>query len=147
MLFNFQEHVQKAENFIKEVSVELETPNDHAHAGRVLTAVLHSLRDMITPQESLHLISQLPLYVQAAYVHAWHMPAKPKRLKALNDFLMDVKEQARMTGEKDFGDIENTKKEVEAVFRVLKRHVSEGEMSDVKDQLPEGIAMLLQAEK
>jgi uncharacterized protein (DUF2267 family) len=143
MLFNFQEHVQNAQGFLKEVAVELETPDNLAHAGRVLTAVLHSLRDMIMPQESLHLISQLPLYIQAAYIHDWHIPDKPKRLKSLNDFLWDIKEQAKFTAATDFGDIENTRKEVEAVFRVLKRHISEGERCDVKDQLSEEIASLL----
>jgi uncharacterized protein (DUF2267 family) len=143
MLFNFQEHVQKAQAFLNEVADELQMPNEIAHAGRVLTAVLHSLRDMITPQESLHLISQLPIYIQGVYVHGWHMPDKPKRLKVLNDFLLEVKGQAGNTAGKDFGDIENTKKEVESVFRVIKKHISQGELKDVKSQLPVEIAELL----
>ncbi|MFN3404994.1 MAG: DUF2267 domain-containing protein [Cytophagaceae bacterium] len=144
MLFNYQEHIQKAQEFLMEVAVELGMPDDHAHAGRVLAAVLHGLRDVITPQESLHLISQLPLYIQGVYVHGWHIPEKPKRLKTLNDFLMNIKEQARLTAGRDFGDIDNTQKEVEAVFRVIARHVSEGEIKDVKAQLPEEIANLIE---
>ena len=146
MLFNYNKHVQKSQEFVQEVARELETPDNIGHAGRVLTAVLHCLRDMITPRESLHLISQLPVFVQAAYIHGWHMPEKPKRRRALNEFLMDVKEQARQTANRDFGDIHNTRKEVEAVFRVLKRHISEGEIKDVKSQLPEEIGCLLEKE-
>lgn len=146
MLFNFEEHVQKAREFLLEVCDELETPYDEEHAGRVLVAVLHSLRDMLIPQESLHLISQLPLYIQAVYVHTWHIPDKPKRLKTLDDFLLNVKEQAGSTAERDFGKLGNTRREVEAVFRVLKRHVSEGELKDVRGQLPQGIAELLLAD-
>lgn len=144
MIFNYQEHIQKSQEFLKEVANELETPDDLGHAGRVLTAVLHSLRDMITPQESLHMISQLPIFVQAAYIHGWHMPDKPKRLRELNDFLMDVKEHAGQTAMRDFGDINNTKKEVEAVFCVLKKHVSRGELEDVRSQLPEEIGCMLE---
>jgi uncharacterized protein (DUF2267 family) len=145
MIFDFQRHTQNATIFLKEVAIELNTPDDLAHAGRVLSAVLHCLRDMITPQESLDLISQLPLYIKAVYVNGWKIPQKPHRLKKLEDFLLSVKSHAGQTAEKDFGDIANTRKDVEAVFRVIKKHVSAGELKDVKSQLPEEIAFLLKA--
>jgi uncharacterized protein (DUF2267 family) len=145
MLFDFQKHSQRAGAFLNEIALELETPNDTAHAGRVLTSVLHCLRDMITPQESLDLISQFPLYIKSIYVDGWRIPEKPHRLKKLEDFLMSVKSHAGQTQEKDFGDIENTKKEVEAVFKVIKKHISAGELKDIKAQLPGEIAMLLKA--
>jgi uncharacterized protein (DUF2267 family) len=145
MLFDFERHTQNATSFLREIATELENPNDLAHAGRVLSAVLHCLRDMITPQESLDLISQLPLYIKAVYVNGWRIPEKPNRLKKLDDFLLSVKTYARQTAEKDFGDIANTKRDVEAVFRVIKKHVSSGELKDVKSQLPEAIAELLKS--
>ena len=145
MLFDFERHTQNATSFLKEIAIELESPEDLAHAGRVATAVLHCLRDMITPQESLDLISQLPLYIKAVYVNGWKIPEKPNRLKKLGDFLLSVKAHAGLTAEKDFGDIANTKRDVEAVFRVLRKHVSPGEIKDVKSQLPEEIAALLKS--
>jgi uncharacterized protein (DUF2267 family) len=145
MLFDFQRHTQNATSFLKELAIELENPEDLGHAGRVLSAVLHCLRDMITPQESLDLISQLPLYIKAVYVNGWRISEKPNRLKKLDDFLLSVKVYAKQTAEKDFGDIANTKRDVEAVFRVIRKHVSPGEIKDVKSQLPEAIAELLKS--
>jgi uncharacterized protein (DUF2267 family) len=143
MLFDFQKHTQRASAFLDEIARELGTPDDTAHAGRVLTSVLHCLRDMITPQESLDLISQFPLYIKSIYVEGWKIPEKPHRLKKLEDFLTSVKSYARQTQERDFGDIENTQKEVEAVFRVIKKHISSGELKDIEAQLPGEIATLL----
>jgi uncharacterized protein (DUF2267 family) len=142
MLFDFQKHTQRGSAFLNEIAQELGTP-DIAHAGRVLTSVLHCLRDMITPQESLDLISQFPLYIKSIYVDGWKIPEKPNRLKKLEDFLMSVKGYSAQTQERDFGDIANTQKEVEAVFRVIKKHISIGELKDIEAQLPSEIAMLL----
>lgn len=144
MLLNFQKHEQKATEFLKEVARELGTPEDTGHAGRVLTAVLHALRDKITPEESLHLISQLPLYIKAIYIDGWKLSKTPVRMKNLQEFLSDVRVQAKLTADKDFGaDMDSTKTEVEAVFRVIKKHVSEGELKDVKSQLPKELVEML----
>ena len=143
MLFDIQKHSQHAREFLREVAKELGTPDDMNHAGRVFTSVMHSFRDMFTPEESLQMISQLPLYVRAVYIDGWKIGRHPRRLKRLDDFLNDVQFNCKNTASRDFGTLENTKREVEAVFRVIKRHVSEGEIKDVKSQLPTEIQELI----
>jgi uncharacterized protein (DUF2267 family) len=145
MLFNFQKHAQNANLFIKEIALELDVPDDTAHAARVLTAVLHALRDRITTDESLHLIAQLPMYIKAVYVDGWKPSKQLTKLKTLDEFLAEVRSQSARTARRDFQDWEATKNEVEAVFRVIKRHVSQGEINDIISQLPEEIAELLYA--
>lgn len=145
MLFNFQKHAQNATVFLKEVAQELETPDDLAHAGRVLAAVLHALRDRITTEESIHFISQLPMYIKAVYIEGWKVSKSTPKIKRVEEFLADVRSQTERTAGIDFGDFKNTKKEVEAVFRVVRKHVSEGEINDVKSQLPKEIAELWEA--
>jgi uncharacterized protein (DUF2267 family) len=142
---NFQKHEQQATAFLKEVAAALETPEDLAHAERILTAVLHTLRDRLTPQESLDLISQLPLYIKALFIEGWNIPEKVKRLKSPEEFFDEVRKQAPRTAGRDFGSDESTQKKVEAVFHVLHQHISEGEINDVKAQLPNPIAELLEA--
>lgn len=145
MLFNFQKHQQNATLFLKEVAAELETPEDLDHAGRVLVSVLHALRDRITAEESVHFISQLPMYIKAVYVEGWKFSKPAKKVKKMEEFLADVRSQTERTADRDFGDFKNTRKEVEAVFRVIRKHVSEGEINDVRSQLPEEIGELWEA--
>lgn len=144
MLFNFQKHAENANLFLKEVALELDAPEDLDHAGRVLVAVLRTLRDRITTEESLHLISQLPMYIKAVYVDGWKPTKTLSNIKSVDDFLREVRSVAGRTAEADFSDYETTKNEVEAIFRVLRRHVSEGEIEDIKSQLPVEIAELLE---
>lgn len=143
MLFDYQKHEEHSRLFLKEIAIELGSPKDSGHASRVLTAVLHALRDHITVTESLHLIAQLPLYIKAVYVDCWKSSTHSKS-KSLEDFLLEVKKKSDRTAMKDFKNPEVTKEEVEAVFRVIKRHVSAGEIEDIKSQLPIKIAELLE---
>lgn len=142
MILNFDSYTQKAQEFVKEVATELGNPEDTGHAGRVLTAVFHSVREMITPEESMHLIAQLPMYIKAVYVDNWKISGKQGSIRSQEEFLEKLREKTGRTAERDFGNDEMAMQKVEAVFNVLKRHVSEGEINDIKAQLPEPLAEL-----
>ena len=60
MALNFENYSQKAYEFVKEVAKALSNAEDTEHAGRVIVPVFHAIRDVITPEESMHLIAQLP---------------------------------------------------------------------------------------
>jgi uncharacterized protein (DUF2267 family) len=142
MEHHFEGYVQEGNRFLKKLAEELGSPGDQGHAFRVLQAVFHAIRDRITPQESLHLISELPMAIKALYVNSWKIHDKPKKYETKAEFL-DVVCNSILTAEIDFGS--SAEKEVRAVFRVLKSYVSEGEMNHVKGQLTAEIAELLEA--
>jgi uncharacterized protein (DUF2267 family) len=142
MILNFESYSQKATEFVREIATELGNPEDTEHAGRVIQAVFHSIRDIITPEESLHLISQLPMYIKAVYVDKWKISAQQGNIRSLEEYLTDLREKAGRTAERDFGNDETAMQKVEAIFNVLKRHVSEGEIEDIKAQLPQPLAEL-----
>ena len=142
MVLNFESHSQKANEFVKEVANELGNPEDTGHAGRVLRSVFHATRDMITPEESMHLISQLPMYMKAIYVDNWRISGKQGTIRSMEEFLADLRQKAGRTADRDFGADEMAMQKVEAVFNVLKRHVSGGEIDDIKAQLPQPLAEL-----
>ncbi len=143
--FNFGKHQQHATAFLKEVANELNN-SDLDQAGRILITILHTLRDRISPQESLDLISQLPIYIRAAYTDGWRLTDKVERSKTREGFFNNVKKHAVAgINTSDFGNDEDVEAKVRAVFRVLERHVSEGEVKHLKGQLPEPIAELLEA--
>jgi uncharacterized protein (DUF2267 family) len=142
---NFQRYEQEGRSFLAEVARELEAPEDLAHAQRVFTAVMHTLRERITPEEWLDLISQLPRYIKTLCIEGWRISGKVNRLKTQEEFLQEVRGQLPRTAGRDLGDIQSTRKKAEAVFHVLHQHVSEGELKDIKAQLPDTLAELLEA--
>lgn len=142
MILNFESHSQKAHEFVKEVATELGNPEDTGHAGRVIRAVFHTIRDMVTPEESMHLIAQLPMYIKAVYIDNWRMSAGQATLRTQEEMLADLRKNAGRTAERDFGNDEMAVQKVEAIFNVLKRYVSAGEINDIKAQLPEPLAEL-----
>ena len=114
MAVRIEEYVLKGREFIGQVATALQKPDDIDHANQVTVSVLHALRNLLTPEESLHLIAQLPLYIKAAYVDGWHYDEEKKS-------------KSRRT---------IPPQEVEAVFSVLEKYVGVGEMQHVVAQLP-----------
>lgn len=141
---NFEKYALEGNEFIKQVAVALNRPEDKDYAYRVTTAVFHALRDRITPEESLHLISQLPMFLKAVYVEGWKLSETPKKFESADEFLEEIRHQNKRSADKDFADDEVGIEAILTVFSVLKKHISAGEMNDVRDQLPKGIAELWQ---
>lgn len=133
---NFNKYAQKSNEFLKEVANELQMPEDMGKAMRIMRAVLHSLRDRIPPQESLQLISQLPMYIKAIYVEGWKWTPHGNNVRKIDDFVVSVIQHDGVSGQYDFADADQTEEYIRGVFRVLQRHVSEGEIADVVSTLP-----------
>jgi len=138
---NFEQHAPEANKFIRELAESLERNHDTDHAYRVLRSVLHTLREVITPEESLHLISQLPLIIKGVYVDGWRLSAK-SRIKNTDDFLNFIREQNPSLAARDFGNDDTAKHYVHCVFDSLKRHVSTEEIQHIIDQFPMELAEL-----
>ncbi|WP_423147817.1 DUF2267 domain-containing protein [Rubrolithibacter danxiaensis] len=123
------------------MATELGASDDMEHAFRVTQAVFHGLRDRITIEESMHLISELPMALKAMYVNEWNISKKRNDSSTLHEFLKEISNETR-TAEIDFGS--NPKEEAPAVFRVIRNCVSQGEMEHVKGQLTPEIAELME---
>ena len=142
----FEEHQNDARKFVKEIAIELEKPEDLQGAIRKMTAVLHTIRDMITIQESLHLISQLPLYIKGLYVSDWHLGEK-KKIKDKNEFIDQLISQNAQTGVSDFGLDEIAMGTVKGIIRVLRNHISQGQIDDIVAQFPKALKDIWQPEE
>jgi uncharacterized protein (DUF2267 family) len=131
----FEQYVNEGRKFVNEVSQELGNPADTDRAERVMTSVFHTLRELISPEESLHLISQLPMLIKAIYVNGWHLNTK-NRIRSMDEFIECLMLQNPRTAAQDFGNDQRAKEQTKAVLRVLKRHVSQGEIQHIIDQFP-----------
>ncbi len=139
---NFEKYAEKGNIFLKELAQELGEPENKKKAGRVLKAVLRALRNRLTHEESMHLLAQLPMAIKAVYVDGWKLSKTPEKIKHVEEFIEEVMKYDTPRGEVDFKDKDEAVKAIKAVFRVIKRHVSDGEAQDVEAELPKRLKEL-----
>lgn len=124
----FDKTVQTTNIWLKEIADDIGP--DRRRAYHALGAVLHALRDRLTLEEAAQLGAQLPLLVRGIYYHEWRPTEQPKRVRHLDDFLALV--------DAGLGEIKPIDPEdaSRAVFKVLDRHISRGEIDQVRQSLP-----------
>jgi uncharacterized protein (DUF2267 family) len=131
----FDKGVEKANLWIKDLTRELDA-TDPRQAYRVLRAVLHALRDRLGVDEVADLAAELPLVIRGVYYEGWRPSGKPLKGRRPEDLL------ARVRAELQGADDAQARLAVQAVLRVMERHVSGGELSDVKQCMPAPIREL-----
>lgn len=131
-----EKFISEQNEFMKELSANLGHKEDERQVERVLRATLHILRERLTIQQSLHLLSQLPAFLKLMYIEGWKYHDKPARFRSIEDFKEAVKEEQFHLGEREFDWSEPTEKIVTVVIDTLKKYLSEGEISDMLAALP-----------
>lgn len=132
---------EEANSFFTKVARECGNPQDTSHAFRVTRAVLHTLRDRISIEESMHIISNLPMILKGMYVDGWNINQK-NRIDTLDQFLDQVREHSPGDPGRDFGGKQTARNTVKAVLHVLRKYIDEGEIRHIKQQLPDGVSIL-----
>jgi uncharacterized protein (DUF2267 family) len=125
----FDSTIHTTNQWLHELNEELIWLDRH-RTFHVLRAVLHALRDRLSVDAAAALGAQLPMLVRGFYYEGWHPSGKPLKDRKKSEFLAHVaaelKEDARLDPE------EVTR----AVFRLLARHVSTGEIEGIKQTMP-----------
>jgi uncharacterized protein (DUF2267 family) len=111
---------------------------DRHRAYHAFRAVLHALRDRLPVPEAAALGAQLPMLIRGFYYEGWHPGGKPVKERKLEEFLAHI---GRELGD---GPTAEPQQVARAVFRVLARHVTAGEIEGIKHVLPEEIRALWQ---
>jgi uncharacterized protein (DUF2267 family) len=125
----FSNTLQKTHLWLKELMEELWWEDQH-RAYLALRATLHALRDRLTVDEATHLGAQLPMLIRGFYYEGWSPAGKPVKERHKEEFFTHVKEY--FTREEDV----DAEKIVRAVFKVLSKRITEGEIEDIKHILP-----------
>lgn len=105
-------------------------------AYQVIRAVLHALRDRLSPDVAAHLSAQLPMLVRGIFYEGWDPTTTPQRM-SLSEFLGRVEEEAGLKGTTEAEDA------TRAVMAVLWDEVGEGTMEHLMSVLPRDFAVLL----
>ncbi|ADE16237.1 conserved hypothetical protein [Nitrosococcus halophilus Nc 4] len=131
----FDSTLQKTSLWLNDLMMEMGWKDRHK-AYSTLRAVLHVLRDRLMVDEAVDLGAQLPMLVRGFYYEGWRPAGKPLKYRHKEEFLNYVTEKYR--------GLEGTEQEraVSAVFKVLSKHVTGGEIEEVRNQLPEEVRAL-----
>lgn len=100
-----------------------------------LRAVLHALRDRISVDDSAHLAAQLPMLIRGFYYEGYHPAGKPLAERKKAEFLAHVAAECS-------DESRNDGRVTQAVFQVLAKHVTPGEVQKIKGVLPPEIRSL-----
>jgi uncharacterized protein (DUF2267 family) len=139
MAVNFNKYAEEGNIFMKNLAEKLNHPDEINRTGIIYRAVTHTLRDSITIGESLNLIAQLPMFLKAIYVDDWKYREKPLRLSSIEEFKDEVKKRQELYGENRFNWEKPTDEIIKTVLGEIQNYVSQGEIQDIKSQLPQEI--------
>ena len=143
MANTFEKDYREANHFIKALALQLGTPNDTDHALRILQSVFKELRRRIIPDESLHIISQLPLMLKGMYVDGWNINEPLSEAKTFHEFLNEIRDNTGKSDDPDFANEELARKKIMIVFKELKKYIPDNELDQLRDELPTDVAKMV----
>ena len=142
MGLNFNQFAKEANTFLKAYAAELNLGKDADKAGRILSSILHGLREVISTEESLQLIAQFPMFLKAIYVNGWSGKTKIK-VKSLEDFIDLIRDFNGVTSVVDFESDEIAENYIKSTFIILRKYISLGELKDIRTVLPKDLKFLI----
>ena len=133
----FDKTLQTTHIWLDEIMAEIGP--DRQLAWKVLSTVLHKLRDRLPVEAAAHLGAQLPLLVRGVYYDQFQPARQPSDCKRIEEFKAEVA--------KWLSDVRPIDPDaaVRAVFRVLSHHLDPGQIAKVQAILPESIRSFWQA--
>lgn len=129
--------IEKTRLWTRELAEILGRPDDPHYAFRVLRSFFHTLRDRLPLEEAVHLAAQLPELLRGVWYEGWRPDTTPLAYHDRDTFLSLLADEARLAGETEAAFA------VEAVVRVMRSHLSPGELDKVAKALPQEVAHLL----
>ena len=127
--------VSKTNEWLERLCREMNT-DDRQHAYVLLRAVLHTLRDRIGPEVSVHLAAQLPLLVRGIFYEGWDPGTTPQKL-TLDEFINRIEREANLRS------AAQAASGARAVMQVLWDELAPGTVDHVRAVLPDEFAVLV----
>jgi uncharacterized protein (DUF2267 family) len=132
----FDTTIQKTHTWLNFLMNELDWQNHPHKAYLALRTVLHALRDRLTVEEAIQLGAQLPMLIRGFYYEGWTLTGKPIKERHEEEFLDHVQKAFKNEG------MINARSATRAVFKLLDRQISKGEIEDIKHILPKPLQKL-----
>jgi uncharacterized protein (DUF2267 family) len=133
-LGTFEHTIEITHTWLNDLMERLDWRDKH-RAYLALRAVLHALRDRISTDDASHLAAQLPMLIRGFYYEGYHPSGKPLADRKKSDFLAHVAVECS-------DESRNDGRVTQAVFQVLAKHITPGEVEKIKGALPPDIRSL-----
>ena len=130
----FDHTLQETNGWLHEIAEQMGNPHKQM-AYHALRGVLFALRDRLTVDEVFNLAAQLPMLIRGLYFEGYKVAGKPEKFHA-EEFLARVHQELQKAGPA------NPEKAMRAVFTILDRHVTAGELDDIRAGLPQDVRRL-----
>ncbi len=130
----------KTHDWLKDVNTELHW-EDYHKSWQALRAVMHALRDRLPMEEAVDLGAQIPMIIRGLYYEGWRPFDTPIKVRHLEDFLQMVEQEFGPDPSVDPLSI------TEAVLAVLTNKITQGEVEDVRSNMPEEIRRIWPAKR
>lgn len=127
----FDKTLQTTHAWLGELERELDL--DRQTAWKVLSTVLHKLRDRLPLISAAHLASQLPLLIRGAYYDQYQPASQPRDWDTVEEFLAEVAKWLSDARPVD------PAAATAAVFALLSRQIASGQIVKLQDVLPEAL--------
>src|SRR4051794_28711549 len=114
----FDATIDRSTAWLKDLMRELNW-TDRRKAYLALRFVLHGLRDHLRVEQAVHFGNELPMLIRGFYFEEWDLTNKPLSWDKENSLLSPEMQPV-----------------VRAVFRILDRKATEGELEDLSVLLP-----------
>jgi uncharacterized protein (DUF2267 family) len=121
--------------WIDELGDYLDWSND-ARTHRLLRAVLHTIRDFLTVDEAADLAAQLPVLIRGIYYEGWDPSSTPSRPHTAAAFM------GRINTAFACDPLDDPEGAVACVIKLLYRHVTAGEMTQVRQSMRKDLHFL-----
>lgn len=131
----FTRAAQQAQQWVNELNDDLNW-EDKGRAYHLLRSVLHTTRDFLSIEEVADLSAQLPIVIRGVFFEEWDPATAPVWKRKKQDFV------AQIAREFENEPLENIDEAVAAVFRLLDRHISQGEITQVRNSMQKSLRKL-----
>ena len=131
----FDTTLQKTNRWLNEATGVLDQDKHTAYVA--FRSTLHALRDRMTVEEVAQLAARLPMLMRGFYYEDWDPTGKPQKLRTREEFLARIAQE--LQGADHVLDPELLAR---AVFAVLDKRITRGEVDRLKASLPEKIREL-----
>ncbi|EDX82920.1 hypothetical protein S7335_98 [Synechococcus sp. PCC 7335] len=135
-LVTFDKTLQVTNIWLNELAEELGWDDRHK-VFQALRITLHGLRDRISVNQASKLAAQLPVLLVGFFYEDWQPAATPHKERTKAAFFAHMNGQL----EEIYPDIDS-EYAVKAVFRLLAKKISPGEIEDIKSMLPKSLRAL-----
>lgn len=130
----FDATIHKTNMWLKEFMEEMNW-TDRRRAYLAFKCVLIAVRDYLPAEQAVHFGDQLPTLIRGFYFEHWNPSNRPMVWRSNEEFLSGLCGYLAQDGESTA----NAEAILRAVFRMLERKTTEGEIEDLYNILPKGL--------